>query len=189
MHAGISEFLDEQTQGLVELVETFRKARVKAAREAALESAARIKALNQRVRALAKSGVRLSSISQGAAERLIELQSDIVTAALDDAAAQLKRLADTEHVRDLTRGQAEILQATRQRIVEDIARAVGVLKDAAGDVRTVANRSAQAAPVKRSKAAKPRKPAKRVARKVPAKARVRTAVRPRRSRQPGKRRS
>jgi phasin family protein len=160
MHAGMSEFLDEQAKGLTELVETFRKARVTAARKAALESAARIRALNQRVRDLARSGVRLSSISQGTAERLIELQSDIVTSALTDAAAQLQRIADTEHVRDLARGQAEVLQATRQRIVDDITRALTILKGAAGEAREVAKRATAAKP------ATPRKPVRRKAKRA-----------------------
>jgi phasin family protein len=141
MHAGMNEFLNEQRKGLAELVENVRKSRVAAARKAALESAARIKALNGRVRDLARSGVRLTSISQGAAEGLIELQSDIVTSALSEAAEQLQRIADTESVGDLARGQLEVLQATRQRIVEDIARAVTILKGAAGDVRKVATRA------------------------------------------------
>ena len=167
MHTGSDEFLEEQKQGLKKLVGDFRKARMDAARKAALESAVRIKSMNVRVRDLARSGVRLTSISQGTAERLIELQSEIVTSALDDAAVQLQRIADTEHVRDLARGQAEVLQATRQRIVGDIARAVKILKGAAGDVREVATRARKAAPAPRKKAA--RRASKRVAAK-PAKA-------------------
>ena len=190
MHTGSDEFLEEQKKGLAKLVGDFRKARMEAARKAALESAVRIKAMNLRVRELARSGVRLTSISQGTAERLIELQSDIVTSALDDAAVQLQRIANTEHVGDLARGQAEVLQATRQRIVEDISRAVKILKGAAGDVRDVATRSRKAAPAPRKKAA--RRAAKRAAakpvkarsavRKTRAKARVKKATRSRRSR-------
>jgi phasin family protein len=186
----MSEFLDEQTKGLAELVETFRKARVTAARKAALESAARIRALNQRVRDLARSGVRLSTISQGTAERLIELQSDIVTSALTDAAAQLQRIADTEHVRDLARGQAEVLQATRQRIIDDITRALTILKDAAGEAREVTKRATAAKPVtskkpvrrKAARAATSPPRVKRAARKPQAKARAKRSVRTRRSR-------
>jgi phasin family protein len=140
MHAGISEFLEEQTKGLAELVENFRKSRVAAARKAAIESAARIKALNGRVRNLARSGVKLTGISHDAAQSLIELQSDIVTAALNDAAAQLQRIADTASVRDLARDQAEVLKATRKRIVDDLARAMTILKEAARDARAVTER-------------------------------------------------
>jgi len=154
MHAGMSEFVAEQVKGLTEMVTELRKSRVAAARKAAVESAARIKSLNQRVRSLARSGVRVTAASQGAVQSLIELQEDIVTSALNDAAAQMERLAYTESVRDLARVQGEVLQAARQRIVDDIARAVTVLKSAAGDVRKAAERAGAAKPVKSKAKAK-----------------------------------
>jgi len=46
---------------------------------------------------------------------------------------------------DLARMQGEVLQAARERIVEDIARAVTILKDAAGDARKAVAPSAPAA--------------------------------------------
>jgi len=154
MHAGMSEFVAEQVKGLTEMVTDLRKSRVAAARKAAVESAARIKSLNQRVRSLARSGVRVTAASQGAVQSLIELQEDIVTSALNDAAAQMERLAYTESVRDLARVQGEVLQAARQRIVDDIARAVTVLKSAAGDVRKAAERARATKPVKSKAKAK-----------------------------------
>ena len=160
MHAGMSEFVAEQMKGLTEMVTELRKSRVAAARKAAVESAARIKSLNQRVRSLARSGVRVTAASQGAVQSLIELQEDIVTSALNDAAAQMERLAYTESVRDLARVQGEILQAARQRIVDDIARAVTVLKSAAGDVRKAAERAAAAKPAKARPKAKAKAKAK-----------------------------
>ena len=93
MHAGMSEFVAEHMKGLTEMVTELRRSRVAAARKARVESAARIKSLNQRVRSLARSGVRVTAASQGAVQSLIELQEDIVTSALDDAAAQMERLA------------------------------------------------------------------------------------------------
>ena len=190
MHTGSEDFLEEQKEGLAKLASDFRKARMDAARKAALESAVRIKSMNVRVRDMARSGVRLTAISQGTAERLIELQSDIVTSALDDAAVQLQRIADTEHVGDLARGQMEVLQATRQRIVGDISRAMKILKGAAGDVRDVATRAKKAAPAPRKKAARraPNRVAAKAAkapaaaRKTRGKARAKRAVRSRRSR-------
>lgn len=136
MQFAINEFIEEQRKGLAELLENLSKSRVAAARNAARQSAARIKELNGRVRALARSGVRLTAVSQNAAQGLIELHAEIVNTALTEAAAQIERLAYTESVRDLARLQAEVLQAARQRIVEDIARAVTILKDAAGDARS-----------------------------------------------------
>lgn len=172
----LPEFLEEQRKGLAELAEMLRKSRVEGARTAAVQSAARIKALTGRVQELARSGVRLTSISQGAAQRLIELQSDIVTSALDDAAVQLERMAYTENVRDLARMNAEVVQSARQRIVEDIARAMAILKGAAGEAREVAAPPRKAvlkkkavrktARVKAKAKAAPRKTVRRVGRKV-----------------------
>ncbi len=156
MHLNVNEFIEEQKQGLAELVENFSRSRVAAARNAARESAARIKALNGRVRALARSGVRLNAVSHGAAQDLIELQAEIVGSALTDAAAKIERMAYTETVRDLARMQSDVLQAARQRIVEDIARTVNLLRGVAGEAR----RAVSAAPS--SKAGNPaRRPAAR----------------------------
>ncbi len=178
MHLGLGEFLEEQTKGLAELAENLRKSRIAAARKAAMESAARIKSLNGRVRALARSGVRLTSISQGAAQSLIELQADIVTSALSDAADRMERVAYTENVRDLARVQGEVLQAARQRIVEDIARTMAILKSAAGDVRKVAAPARAAAPAKAKKAARGKVAASTRA-KAKARSKARTKARPR----------
>lgn len=185
MNSDVNEFLEVQGRGLAELAERFRKERLAAARRAAIESAARIRSLNGRVRRLAQSGVRLSAISQGTAQSLIELQSEIVTAALDEAAGQLQRAVHTGSVRELARNQADVLQATRERIVKDMARAVAILKGAAGDMRKVALRAtekpaASAKPAARKRAAPRPRPAKAVARK--AKAKSRAKVRSRRSR-------
>jgi phasin family protein len=180
MNVNINEFIDEQKKGLAELVGNFSKARVAAARSAARESAARIRALNDRVRKLSRSGVRLTAVSQGAAQSLIELQADIVTTALGEAAAQMERMAYTESVRDLARMQADVLQATRERIVADISRTVTVLRDAAGDARkAVASRPAAAPARKRAKkkAAARRRPVARAAARAKVKTKVRTAAR------------
>ena len=181
MHLGINEFIDEQKKGLTELLANLSKSRVVAARNAARESAARIKELNGRVRALARSGVRLTSVSQGAAQDLIELHADIVNAALTEAATQIERLAYTESVRDLARMQTEVLQATRQRIVDDIARALTILKDAAGDARkAVAPREPVAKPApKKAAPARSKVSAKaRVPAKAKAKAKAKATAKP-----------
>jgi hypothetical protein len=184
MQLAINEFIEEQRKGLAELLDNLSKSRVAAARNAARQSAARIKELNGRVRALARSGVRLTAVSQNAAQGLIELHAEIVNTALSEAATQIERLAYTESVRDLARLQAEVLQATRQRIVDDIARAVTILKDAAGDARLavapaappVAREStARKAPSRRKAKAKAK--AKKTVSKARAKSRARRTTR------------
>jgi hypothetical protein len=169
MHAGLNEFLEEQTEGLTALVENFRKSRADAARKAASMSAERIKELNGRVRALARSGVKLTNISHGAVQDLIELQADIVGSALTEASVQIERIAYTESVKDMAREQAEVMQAARARIIDDMGRVLAILKEAGGEVRQViapVSRKAEPAAAKPATARKPkRKGAKRAAAK------------------------
>ncbi|MCJ7453579.1 MAG: phasin family protein [Steroidobacteraceae bacterium] len=173
MHAGTEDFLDEQTKGLADFAEHLRKSRLAAARQAAIKSAARIRSLNGKVRALARSGVKLTSISQGTVQSLIELQADIVNDGLTDAAAQIERIAYTGSVRDLAREQAEVLKAARERIAGDLTRAMTILRKAAQDARKVGERQAAPKAAKRRKVAKKKKVA---ARKTKAAARKTKAV-------------
>ncbi len=177
MHLGLNEFIDEQKKGLAELLANLSKSRVAAARSAARQSAARIKELNGRVRALARSGVRLTAVSQDAAQGLIELQADIVNTALTEAAAQIERLAYTESVREFARQQAEVLQAARQRIVDDMTRAVAILKEAAGDARKAVAKSE--APAKTAAAKKKASAARTRAGRVTTQSRAKPTARTR----------
>ena len=158
MHAGMSEFLEEQAKGLAEMAEGLRKSQVAAARKAAIRSAARIRSLNMRAREMAKSGVRLANLSHGTLQRLIGLHEEIVTAALADAATQIEKLAYTDSVRDFGREQARVLAAARERIVNDVSRGMSILREAAEEARTV--------PAPRRAAAKSRAKAKKAPRKV-----------------------
>jgi hypothetical protein len=83
----------------------------------------------------------LTAISQSTAQGLIELQAEIVNSALSNAAAQLERAAQTDSVMALARDQADVLRATRARIVEDLNQAVAIFKDAGGGVRKVASQT------------------------------------------------
>jgi phasin family protein len=172
MQFPISEFLEEQSRGLSELLQNLTSSRVAAARQAARDSAARIKSLNGRIRALAQSGVRLSAVSQNAVQDIIELQAEIVTSALTEAAAKLERLAYTESVRDLARLQSEVIADARQRIVDDLGRAVTILKDASGAARKAVAPAASATPAaKRKPAARKAKAARKPVAKAKARAR------------------
>jgi len=172
MASKIKDFVNEQREILAEQASRLRRDPVKAARAATAKSAERIKALKDPIRAVSRSGVKLTAISQATAERLIHLQEQLVTSALNDAANQLERAARADDVTALVRDQADVLRATRERIVSDIAEAVTILKDAGGDVRKVAThtyesvtgKAAPAAP----KAKTVRRKAKRAVRKAPA---------------------
>ena len=135
------QFVNERSQDLADRARRLRTAPGQIARSAALKSAGRIQSLKDPVRALSRSGVRLTAISQSTAQSLIELQAEIVESVLSSAAAQLERAAQTESVMDLARDQADVLRATRERIVEDLNKAVAIFKDAGGNVRGVATQA------------------------------------------------
>ncbi len=163
----IKDFVNEQRQVLAKQARRLRTEPVKAARAATAKSAQRIKALNEPIRTVSRSSVKLTAISQATAERLIQLQEQLVTSALTDAATRLERAAQAENVQALVRDQAKVLRATRERIVSDITEAVTIIKDAGGDVRKVATHTYETVT---GQAAAPKKPAARKAKRTPRKA-------------------
>ncbi len=173
MISRIREFVTEQGEVLADRAGKLRERPVKAARRATAKSAERIKALRSPIRAVSRSGVKLTAISQSTAERLIEWQAQIVTSALTDAATQLERAAKAESARDLLRDQVDVLRAARERIVSDITEAVTILKDAGSETRKVATHT-YASVTGKAEAAAPKakakvvRKAKRAVRKAPA---------------------
>lgn len=137
MVAYINEFVSEQRQALADQVHRFQDEPIESMREVAMNSAGGIKSLKAPVRAFAHSGVRLATISQGAMQNLIELESEVITSALTAAAMRLERAAKAESVVDLVLDQAEMLGATRDRLVDEATRAVEIFKVAGRDVRKV----------------------------------------------------
>jgi hypothetical protein len=134
----IQDFVSEQTSALSGQVQKIRKESAETVREAFVGSAENIKALKSPVRVFARSGVKVTTVSQTAVSSLIELQSDMLTSALSDVALRLERAARAENVIDLMRDQFEMLPATRSRVVEDAQRAVEIFKVAGRDLRSVA---------------------------------------------------
>ncbi len=137
MISQIREFVSEQRQALVERVESFREAPMAPVRELAMTSAGGIKSLRAPVRAFAHSGVRLAAVSQHALRDLIELESEVVTSALTDAAERLERVVEADGVMDLILDQAEMVAGTRERLVGEATRAAAIFKVAGRDVRKV----------------------------------------------------
>lgn len=172
----IKEFVTEQAQVLAEQAGKLRTDPVGTARQAGVKSAERIKSLKDPIRAFSRSGVKLTVISQSTAERLIELQAQLVTSALTDAATQLERAARADDVKTLVRGQADVLRATRERIVSDIAQAVTILKDAGGETRKVATQT-YAHVTGKGEAAAAAKKARKTARKTKGKAKAKRPAR------------
>jgi hypothetical protein len=138
MIAQMQDFVAEQTAVLQDQVEKIRKESVETVREAVVGSAENLKALKSPVRTIARSTVKVTSVSQTAVASLIELQSDMLTAAISDAALRLERASRADNIIELVREQVEMLPATRARIVEDAQRAVMIVKHAGRDLRGVA---------------------------------------------------
>lgn len=138
MNAHVNEFRSERKRDLAEQMQRFRDEPIETMREMAVNSADGMKSLKAPVRALAHSGVKLATVSQTAVQDLIELESDIITSALTAAAMRLERAAQAEGVVDLVLDQAELLGATRDRLVNHATRAVDIFKVTRRDLRGVA---------------------------------------------------
>lgn len=177
MASKVKEFVNEQAQVLAEQAARLRRAPGKAVRGAAARSAKSIRALQDPVRVVTHSGVKLTNVSHEAVLSLMALQLEVVTSALSNAAAQLERVAQSDNVTDLVRGQADELRAVRERVVSDVNRAVSIVRNAGRGARKVAaetyTKVARPAKAAKAKTARARK-AKRSGRtsKVKAKARA-----------------
>ena len=132
------KLINEQVEFASEQAGVLRRAPATLMRRAAQKSATGVKALQKPVRAVTRSGVRLTSLTQQTLESLLELQLEVVTAALTNAAEQLQRVSRSQSVRALVGGRAEELKAARERIVKDIQRVVAILKRAGKGARAVA---------------------------------------------------
>jgi hypothetical protein len=138
MSVRINESGSVRRRDLAEQIHRFRDEPVETMREVAMSSAGGIKSLKAPVRAFAHSGVKLATVSQNAVQNLIELESEVITSALTAAAMRLERAARAENVVDLVLDQAEMLGATRDRVVDHATRAVEIFKVSGREARVVA---------------------------------------------------
>ncbi len=176
MASKVKEFVNEQAQVLAEQAARLRQAPGKVVRGAAAKSAKGIRALQDPVRVVTHSGVKLTNVSHEAVLSLMALQLEVVTSALSDAATQLERVAQSENVKDLVSGQADELRAVRERVVSDVNRAVAIVRNAGRGARAVATETytkvARPAKTAKAKTTRARK-AKRTVRKARTKAKAR----------------
>lgn len=171
------KLMNEQVEFAGEQARVLRRAPATLMRRAAQKSATGVKALQKPVRAVTRSGVRLTTLTQHTVESLLELQLEVVSAALTNASEQLERVSRAQSVRALVGGHAGELRAVRERIVKDIQRVVVILKRAGKGARAVATDTlaeiAKAPPAKsagRGKTSK-RKTKRKVVRKAKRKVR------------------
>jgi len=181
MASKVKQFVNEQAQVLAEQATRLRRAPGKVVRGAAAKSAKGIRALQAPVRVVTHSGVKLTNVSHEAVLSLMALQLEVVTSALSDAAAQLERVAQSENVKDLVSGQADELRAVRARVVNDVNRAVSMVRNAGLGARAVATETytkvarpakAKAAKAKTTRARKAKRTVRKSKVKVKAKARA-----------------
>ena len=168
------KLMQEQVEFAGEQARVFRQAPGVLVRRAAAKSAAGVKALQKPVRVVTRSGVRLTTLSQHTVQSLLELQLEVVTAALTSAAEQLERVARARSMRALIGGQADELRAARERIAADIAQVLAILRRAGKGVRAVATdayadvvkpQPVASAPARRKGAQRSARKAKRKAKK------------------------
>ena len=138
MISHIQEFVIDKAQALNDQVTRIRQGSVKSARVAVQGSAESLKGLKNPVRLVARSGVRLSTVSQTAVQELIELQSEALTAAITEFAQRLERAARAASVSELVRDQVEMLPATRARMAGDAGRVLQIVTSTGREIRDLA---------------------------------------------------
>jgi len=138
MNVTMQEYVAERGELLFGQVRKIRETSVESVREAFTGSAETLKSLKSPVRTIARSSVKLTTVSQATVQNLIELQSDVVQAALNDVALRLERATRAENIVEFVREQIELTPATRARVVEDANRAVAIFKTAGKEFRNVA---------------------------------------------------
>ena len=183
MIAQMQDFVAEQTAVLQGQVEKIAKESVETVRESVVGGAETLKSFKAPVRTIARSTIKVTNVSQTAVANLIDLQSDMLTSAISDAALRLERASRADNILELVREQIEMIPATRARIVEDAQRAALIFKHAGRVLRGVATSlyervvetAEEKIPEVKVKVAK-RKPAKRAARKAPVRARKTAAA-------------
>ena len=168
MISQVQEFVTGRAAALAGRVKKVRLPSLTSARDAVRHSADSVRSLKTPIHAVARSGIRLTSVSQAFSQNLIELQTDIFSAAISDAALRLERASRASNIVELFRDQIELLPATRSRLGTDAQRAAEIFREAGREVRAVAAQTYEkivdsaAAPAKR----KPRKTAARKTAKV-----------------------
>ena len=180
MIAQMQEFVAEQTAVLQGQVEKIAKESVETVRESVVGGAETLKSFKAPVRTIARSTIKVTNVSQTAVANLIDLQSDMLTSAISDAALRLERASRADNIIELVREQVEMIPATRARIVEDAQRATLIFKHAGRDLRGVATslyeRVLETAEENVPEVKVVKRKAKRAARKAPARARKTAAA-------------
>jgi len=111
MFTQIQDYVSDNTSAIVDHMAKLRQESADNVREVFSSSADSLKSLKSPVRTLARSGIKLTNVAQSTTQSLIELQSDVVTATITDAAKRLERAARASNIVDLVQAQVDMLPA------------------------------------------------------------------------------
>ena len=139
MFTPIQDYVSDNTSAIVDHVAKLRQESADNVREVFSSSADSLKSLKSPVRTIARSGIKLTNVAQSTTQSLIELQSDVITATITDAARRLERASRAANIVDLVQTQVDMFPATRTRMVEDAQRVVDIFKTTGKDLRGVAS--------------------------------------------------
>ncbi len=139
MFTQIQDYVSDNTSAIVDHMAKLRQESADNVREVFSSSADSLKSLKSPVRTIARSGIKLTNVAQSTTQSLIELQSDVITATITDAARRLERASRAANIVDLVQTQVDMFPATRTRIVEDAQRVVDIFKTTGKDLRGVAS--------------------------------------------------
>jgi phasin family protein len=134
----IQDYVVERTEVLADQIRKIRETSSETVKEAVVNGAEGLKSLKSPIRTIARSGIKLTVVSQEAVTSLIELQTEAVTSALTDAAVRLERATRADNIVELVREQIELTPATRDRIVDEATRAIEIVRGAGRGYRNVA---------------------------------------------------
>lgn len=122
------------------------------ARSQTVEAANRVQDGKKPVRKLSRLGVDLTSISHRATADVLKSQAKMVENQIDALAGRLHAAARAPSLKELIRGQIQLVPANAARFVEDTRATLSVVKSAGGDVKEVLTEAARDL---RGKTAKP----------------------------------
>jgi len=138
MFTDVQDFFAEQMKTFGDRAPRFDGEPTAAMRQGLDYSVEAIKSFEKPVRVAARSSVELAAVSHKAMRDLIELQTDMVTAALTEMAESLERVAEANDPGSLIGAQLDAVRASAERLVSDANRATEIFTDAGNSVQKVA---------------------------------------------------
>lgn len=135
MFSQMQDFMNEQMRTFAGQAQSFGSDPLAFARESLSYSVDGLKALEQPVRAAARSSAQLSKLAHETAQELIELQTQVATASLSEIADALQRASEAKDVAALVSVQAESVRKSAEQFVKDANRAIEILTTAGRGVQ------------------------------------------------------